>query len=134
MDFKNFWVRIATGFDKVMRDYKDFNVITRVVLLLVIDTPICETGYSALNRIQTKTRLLIPIIRDVLTAQQHGPNIKDFDPAPICEEWVEKPYVDGSGVTQLADYLLKQALLTQGAEKAPIVTMEPLGHVEKADQ
>ena len=44
MDFKNFWVQIVTGFDKVMRDYKDFNVITRVVLLLVIDTSICETG------------------------------------------------------------------------------------------
>ena len=82
-----------------MRDYKDFNVITRVVLLLVIDTSICETGYSALNRIQTKarTRLLISTIRDVLTTQQHGPKIKDFDPAPIYEEWVEKPYVDGSG-------------------------------------
>ena len=75
MDFKNFWVRNVTGFDKVMRDYKDFNVITRVVLLLVIDTSICETGYSALNRIQTKarTRLLISTIRDVLTTQQHGP-------------------------------------------------------------
>ena len=99
MDFKNFWVRIVTGFDKVMRGYKDFNVITRVVLLLVIDTSICETGYSALNRIQTKarTRLLISTIRDVLTTQQHGPKIKDFDPAPIYEEWVEKPYVDGSG-------------------------------------
>ena len=71
IDFKNFWVRIVTGFDKVMRYYKDFNVITRVVLLLVIDTSICETGYSALNRIQTKarTRLLISNIRDVLTTQ-----------------------------------------------------------------
>ena len=99
IDFKNFWVRIVTGFDNVMRDYKDFTVITRVVLLLVIDTSICETGYSALNRIQTKarTRLLISTIRDVLTTQQHGPKIKDFDPAPIYEEWVEKPYVDGSG-------------------------------------
>ena len=78
MDFKKFWVRIFTGFDKVMRDYKDFNVITRVVLLLVIGTSICETGYSALNRIQTKarTRLLISTIRDVLTTQQHGPKIK----------------------------------------------------------
>ena len=82
-----------------MRHYNNFNAITRVVLLLVIDTSICDTGYSALNRIQTKarTRLLISVIRDALTTQQHGPKIKDFDPAPIYEELVEKPCVDGSG-------------------------------------
>ena len=76
MDFKNFWVRIVTGFDKVMRDYKDFIVITRVVLLLVIDISICETGYSALNRIQTKarTRLLISTIRDVNDPAERSQN------------------------------------------------------------
>ena len=75
MDVKKCWVRFATGFDKAMRDYKDFNVPTRAVLLLVIDTSICETSYSALNRIHTKarTRLLIPTIRDALTTQPHGP-------------------------------------------------------------
>ena len=68
-------MRIVTGFDKAMRYYKDFKILTRVALLLVPDTPICETGYFALNRVQTKARkrLLIPTICDVLATQQHGP-------------------------------------------------------------
>ena len=99
MDSKKVWVRSVTGFDEPMRGYKDFNVPTRVVLLLAIDTSICMAGCSALNRIQMKARthLLIPMIWDALTTQQHGPKIKYFDTAPIYGEWVKKPHVDGSG-------------------------------------
>jgi putative flavoprotein involved in K+ transport len=49
-----------------------------------------------------------------------------------CIIWPKCPTTQR--LTQLAGCPLKQALLTQGAEKAPIVTMEPLGHVEKANQ
>ena len=94
MNFKNFWRRIVTMYDDNLVGYPDFNIVMRVILMIVIDTSICETVYSKFNRIQTKARarLKVPTVDKVIMTQSHGPEIKDFAAGPIYDKWMDKPF------------------------------------------
>ena len=94
MNFKNFWRRIVTMYDDNLVGYPDFNIVMRVILMIVIDTSICETVYSKFNRIQTKARarLKVPTVDKVIMTQSHGPEIKDFAAGPMYDKWMDKPF------------------------------------------
>ena len=94
MNFKEFWRRIVTMYDELLVGYPDFNIIIRVILMIVIDTSICETVYSKFNRIQTKVRarLKVPTVDKAIMAQSHGPDMKDFAAGPIYDKWMGKSF------------------------------------------
>ena len=100
MKFTSYWKNLSKRFgDSWLTGYPDVLILARVINIYVLGTSCCECGYARVNRAQSAARvgLKIPTVSNVMTTQLLGPEIKDFDPAPIHEQWTNSPAENARG-------------------------------------
>lgn len=87
--FQQLWNHVSRHFHGPL-DYPNICILVRLVLLLVVDTSCCERGFSSMNRIHTESRnrLKLSTLNDLMFISFHGPSVEDFQPEPIFDKWV----------------------------------------------
>ena len=73
--------------------YYHMSKIVETLLHMILDTSMCERGFSRMNRIQIPERgnLSLETTNWIMTICHLGPTMKDFDPWPIVELWMQGP-------------------------------------------
>jgi len=109
--FAEFWTHflqhVHTGDDQL--GFPCMCKLIRLLLLTVVDTSCCERGFSLMNRIQTgpRNQLKLDSLDCLMRVSMNGPEIEDFDPAPILKAWQAqrnrrktKPIPHSRGISQ----------------------------------
>ena len=92
MPFTDFWMHMLTHYNNAL-GYPHVLMLVLVVMLWMIDTSCVERGYAAMNRTHTKSRngLSVKRVNHLMTIVALGPDVKDFDPKVVLEQWLQGP-------------------------------------------
>ena len=92
--FWTFWNIFIINQSSHLR-YYHMSKIVEILLHMILDTSMCERGFSRMNRIQTSERgnLSLETKNWIMTIYHLGPTMKDFDPCSIVELWMQGPKV-----------------------------------------
>ena len=96
MPFKDLWLHLLRHFNNSY-GYPNLLTLASLAILIIADTSCCEQGFSRVNSTLTKQRNRTDLesLRDHLHIQMLGPDIKDFDPLPLVQKWLDEPFEDG---------------------------------------
>lgn len=95
--FWTFWNQVVENHSTDLRYYHMAKII-EIMLHMLLDTSMCERGFSRMNRIQTFERgnLEIKTTNGIMTVCHLGPPMEDFDPKPFAGEWIKGPQGEDS--------------------------------------
>ena len=96
MPFKDLWLHLLRHFN-YSYGYPDLLTLASLAILIIADTSCYEQGFSRVNSTLTKqrNRMDLESLLDHLYIQMLGPDIKDFDPLPLVQKWLDEPFKDG---------------------------------------
>ena len=90
LPFKQFWENVSRNDDSPL-EFPEVLKITRIALLILVVSSICERQFYAYNRMHTAERanLNVTAIRSAFAINSNGPlSISDFKPEGICRLWM----------------------------------------------
>ena len=91
-NYSQYWVHVATHFDTGnVTGYSEIIKVGLLVLLIILDSSCCERVFSLMNRIHTGTRnrMKFESVRNQLCISSLGPNVREYDPMPVLQRWLE---------------------------------------------